>query len=227
MNLNKIIRSANLFYSLATSELDSLPNNSDDLKTVLKNIEDLETYQARIKYAEENLDHISSGSSRLVYKSPDETIIKLAKNDKGIAQNKAESNPKMKSKFINKILSHADNYSWIETHYLDKISESDFKDMTKLEFEDFSDAIRYGLKKVSESDKTKPKNFDKIKNEEIYKEMKRIGESCNLMPGDIARISSWGKKDGHPILIDAGLTKEVFEEFYDDDTSSSGSERKS
>jgi hypothetical protein len=49
--------------------------------------------------------------------------------------------------------------------------------------------------------------------------MKRIGEKFKLMPGDLARISSWGTKDNQPILIDAGLTKDVFAEFYESSSS--------
>jgi hypothetical protein len=140
----------------------------------------------------------------------------LAKNDKGIAQNKAESNPEMKSKYLNKILKHADNYSWLETCYLDKIIEQDFEDMTKVNFKDFGAAIKYGLKEVSgNSSKSKPKNFDKVEKSDIYKEMLRIGKKFNLMPGDLSRISSWGTKDNKPILIDAGLTKKIFEKFYE------------
>ena len=71
--------------------------------------------------------------------------------------------------------------------------------------------------------KARGKNFDEVAKSEIYKEMKRIGEKFKLMPGDIARISSWGTKDGRPVLIDAGLTKDVFDEFYDDSSSSKSS----
>jgi len=220
MNTNKLLRFASNFYSLAAGEKETLTENSKDLKTVLKNIMELETYQARKKYAEKNLKHLSSGSSRIVYLTPDKTILKLAKNDKGIAQNKAEANPKMKSKFLNEILGHAKNYAWIETHYLDKITVKDFEKMTDLKFDDFGEAIRYGLKRVSgNKDKEKPKNFDEVEKSEIYKELKKVGSKFNLMPGDLARISSWGTKDGRPILIDAGLTKEVFAEYYESDSS--------
>jgi hypothetical protein len=216
MGINRVIRLVDIFYSLATQESEELPADSSNLKTVLKNLEKLETYQARTKYAEKNLKHLSSGSSRIVYETPDKTIIKMAKNDKGIAQNKAESNPKMKSKYLNEIISQAKNFSWLETHYLEKITEKDFEKMTDIDFNDFGDAIRYGLKDVSESSKSKPKHFEEISKSDIYKEMKSVGEKFKLMPGDIARISSWGTKDDRPILIDAGLTKEVFEKFYED-----------
>jgi len=218
MDPNKLLRFANMFYSLAAGE--ELPQDSSDLKVVLSNIEKLETYNARKKYAERNLEHLSSGSARIVYLTPDKTIVKLAKNDKGIAQNKAESNPKMKSSYLNKIISCAKNYAWCETHYLDKITEKDFEKMTGLDFEEFGDAIRYGLKEMSgNTDKKKPKNFDEVSKSDIYKEMKDIGQKFKLLPGDMARISSWGTKDGKPILIDAGLTRDIFEEFYEDSSS--------
>lgn len=215
MSINRVVKLVDIFYSLAAEEL---PSNSSDLKTILKNIEDLETYQARIKYAEKNLKHLSSGSSRLVYQTSDKTIIKLAKNDKGIAQNKAEANPKMKSDFLNEIISSSKDGSWIETHFLDKITEKEFEKLTKISFEDFEDALTHGVKKSSNSD---PKNFDKISKTPIYKEMKRLCDKFHLLPGDIVRISSWGVKNNKPVLIDAGLTEEIFEKFYDDKESSS------
>jgi hypothetical protein len=215
MNINRVVKLIDVFYSMASEEL---PPDSSDLQTILKNIEDLETYQARIKYAEDNLKHLSSGSSRLVYQAPDKSIIKLAKNDKGLAQNKAEANPKMKSDFLNQIIDKSKDGSWIQTHFLDKITEKEFEKLTKTSFEDFGDALTYGVKKSSGS---KPKNFDKVSKTPIYKEMKRLCDTFHLLPGDVIRISSWGTKDKKPILIDAGLTEDIFEEFYEDKDSSS------
>lgn len=214
MNHDDLLKLAYSFCSLATGE--KLPEDSKDIKVILSNLEKLETYQARKKYAEKNLKHLSSGSSRIVYLTPDKTVLKLAKNDRGLAQNKVESNPKMKSKYLNKILGHAKNNAWIEVDYLDKITTKDFEEMTGLDFDEFGESLRYGLKSVSgNSDKDKPENFDKIEKTKIYKEMKDLGKKWKLMPGDLARISSWGTKDGKPVLIDAGLTKDVFEEFYE------------
>lgn len=220
MNINKLVRKANLFYLFASSNSEKLPEDSKDTKEILSNLEKLETYQARKKYAEKNLKHLSSGSARVVYLTPEKTIIKMAKNDKGVAQNKAEANPKMKSKHLNKILSHAKNHSWIEVCYLDKITVKDFKKMTGLDFNDFGEAIRYGLKAVSgNTDKEKPDNFEKIEKSDIYKDLKQVGDKFKLMPGDLARISSWGTKDGIPVLIDAGLTKDVFADYYESSSS--------
>lgn len=206
-NINQILIFASYFLSIAEKE---------DLNVIKKNIEKFKTFSDRKKYAEKKLSHLSSGSSRIVYLTPEETILKLAKNDRGIAQNKAESNPKMKSKYLNKILGRASNYTWIETTFLKKITVKQFEKMTGIDFEEFGDAIKYGLKSVSSSSKrTEPDNFDEVSNSDIYKELIEVGKKFKLMPGDMARISSWGTKDGIPVLIDAGLTKEVFKEFYE------------
>lgn len=211
MDPDKLLKRAHYFQKLAASEEQS---------AVLKKLEGLDTYTARKEYAEKHLEHLSSGSSRIVYKTPKGTILKLAKNDKGIAQNRAEANPKMKSKYLNEILGHASNYAWIETHYLDKITAKQFEEMTGLDFDDFGEGIRYGLKKVSgNTDLEKPENFEKVEKSDIYKEVHRIGSEFKLMPGDLARISSWGVRDKHPVLIDAGLTADVFEEYYEEHSS--------
>lgn len=214
MNSNKILKFAEIFYSLAKSE--KLPENSDDLEIILQNLEKLETYNARKKYAEKNLKHLSSGSSRVVYLTPQKTVIKLAKNDKGIAQNKAETNPKIKSLFINKPLKFSKKYIWIETEFLDKISSKKFEKLTNFNFEEFGDSLRYGLKNISENKNIeKPNNFDKISKSKIYKEIVELGKKFKLMPGDLTRISSWGIKNNKPVLADIGLTKNIFEEFYE------------
>jgi len=216
MNANKILRFASIYESLATAEKEELPENSENTDVILKNLQKLDTYSARKKYAEKNLKHLSSGSSRIVYLTPNKTVLKLAKNDKGIAQNKVEANSKMKSKYLNNVIRKAQNYAWIEVAYLEKITEKQFKKMTGLDFNDFGESVKFGLKSVSKHKyRKKPDNFDAISNSDIYKELVEIGKKFNLMPGDMARISSWGTKDGRPILIDSGLTKEVFEEYYE------------
>jgi len=223
MNPDNLLKLANLFYSTADSHSkERLPKNSEDLPEVLKNIERLDTYKARVEYAENNMEHLSSGSARIAFKTNEDTVIKLAKNDKGIAQNKVEVKASGTSKFINKCIRHAKNMYWIEVDYLDKISEKDFEKLSGISFKDFGEAISYGLKNVSEnSGEKKPKNFDEVSKTEIYKEIKKVGEELELLPGDLERISSWHRKGNQLILVDAGLTRKVYDDYYDDSTSSS------
>ena len=214
MNIAKIVRFADYFLSVATAE--KLPENTNDIKLLLANIEKLNTYHARIKYCEKNLKHLSSGSSRVVYKLNDKSVLKLAKNEKGLAQNKAECQTKIKSKYINLPTNHASNYFWVEAPLLKKITEAQFKKITGVSFKDFDESVDYGLKNVSGSkDKEKPEKFEEIEKTKIYKEIKEISNKLKLMPGDIGRLSSWCIKNDIPVLIDTGLTRKIFDDFYE------------
>lgn len=213
MNIDKLLKLANHFLKLAT-ESEELPANSKDINVVLKNLTDLETFKARVDYAEKNLKHLSSGSSRVIYVLPGEKeVLKLAKNDRGVAQNKIES--KIECKFINKTTRACSEGCWKISPFLDKVTEKEFEKLSGFNFKEFGDALRYGLKDISGSDVDKPKNFDEISKSEMYKTLVKCAEKYDLMPGDLVRISSWGQVDGHPTLLDAGLTKEIFEEFYE------------
>jgi hypothetical protein len=218
MDIDRLLKSASFFYSLAT---ESLPKNSKDLKTILSNLEKLDTFKARKKYASNNLKKLSSGSSRAVYLTNNDTVIKLAKNTRGYAQNKAEATAKIKSNRLNKIINKAKDYLWIESPFLKKITENKFKKMTNLDFKEFGDSLRYGLRNISGNlDKDKPKSFEDVSKTSFYKEIKEICNSLNLLPGDLAKLSSWCELDNEPIIIDFGLTKEIFSDYYESSTSS-------
>lgn len=209
MNIEQLVRRAHLFYKLSGGD-------SDSSAEILKKLSEFETFKDRVDYAEDKMEHLSSGSSRVIYIMPDDTVLKLAKNERGVAQNVAEANPKMKSKFINKTIKADKDGLWKTSPFLDKITEKDFEEMTDVPFEDFGEAIEYGLKGVADnSGEKKPKNFEKVEKLDLYRELVKLGKEFKLMPGDIARISSWGQVDGHPCLLDAGLTKDIYEEFYE------------
>ena len=56
----------------------------------METFKSLRNHAERNRYAAEHLQKIAAGSSRIVYKIDDEKVLKLAKNDKGIAQNETE-----------------------------------------------------------------------------------------------------------------------------------------
>lgn len=213
MNINKITALARLYELIAKA---NKPSNEE----ILKELSSLDTFTDRIDYAEKHLKHLSSGSSRVIYKLDDDTVLKLAKNNRGIAQNKAEANPKMKSKYINNTLKSDKDGIWKTSPFAEKITEKEFEELTDINFKDFGEAISYGLRSVSEnSDVEKPKHLDDISKSDLYKELVEVGKEFDLMPGDIERISSWGQKDGVPVLLDTGLTKKIFTDFYEDSSS--------
>lgn len=214
MSTDNLLKLVNKFFKLAT-ESEELPADSKDVAVVLKNLTKIETFTARVEYAEKNLDHLSSGSSRVVYTLPGKKeVLKLAKNERGVAQNKVEA--KLKCKYINKTTKACPDGTWKLSPFLDKVTEKEFEKLCDMNFKEFGAALEYGLKSVSDnSDKKKPKNFDEISKSEMYKDLVTCGKKHELMPGDLSRISSWGQIDGHPTLLDAGLTRDIYDEFYE------------
>ena len=203
MSNQALFRQINRFYKLSSSQSD-----------LLKELSELETFKDRIDFSEKHLEHLSSGSSRIIYVTPDKEVLKLAKNERGIAQNFAEGNPKMVSKFINKTLKADKNGYWKTSPYLEKITEKEFEKMMDFSFKDFGEALSYGLKEPDSAKKKKPDNFDTIAKSDLYKEIVRCGKEHHLLPGDLGRVSSWGRIDGYPILLDAGLTSAIYKKFY-------------
>ena len=223
MQHHNLLKLASAFYSIASTE--KLPPNSDNLSTITKNLDNLCFFKSRIEYCEKNLEHLSSGSSRIVYKTSKNTVIKLAKNEKGISQNEVEASAKTKSKHVNPVLSHSKNYFWIEVPLLEKITTKEFEALCDLSFEDFSKSLEYGLKHLEHSSQKKPSKFDSISKSSLYKNIFDVAKKLNLLPGDLTRISSWGTKNKVPVLIDVGLSRKVYEEHYS--SSSSGDSTKS
>ena len=223
MKLYQINMKVNKFLKLAAPNLidnnsadaEELPEDSDNTKTILDNISDLSTFRARIEYAERNMKRLSSGSSRMVFETSDGYVVKLAKNEKGLAQNGVESSPGLRSKYINGALHSCPNDSWILAEKAEDLKMEEFEKLTGLSFEDFGEAISYGLRHLSSNkDKKKPENFEKISQNEFYKDIYRAGNQFNLLPGDLDRISSYKKIKDRVVLVDAGLTREIYDEFY-------------
>lgn len=202
---SSLFNSISIFYKLASSP---------DLKEILDNLSSLETFKDKIDYAEKHLEHLSSGSSRIIYLTPDHQVLKLAKNERGIAQNKVESQ-NMGTKYINRTIKFDKKGSWKISPFCQKITEKQFEEMMNFPFKDFGDALSYGLRSVSEnSDKEKPKDFEAISKNEMFQQLVKAGKEFKLLAGDLSRISSYGQIDGHPIILDSGLTKDIYTKFY-------------
>jgi hypothetical protein len=212
MQLDLLLKRIENFYKLASE-------GSDDINTILKKLSKLDTHKARFEYAEKHLDHLSSGSSRVIYTfNNKKEVLKLAKNDRGLAQNKAEA--KIKSKFINKTTKSDPKGIWKISPYANKVSEKEFEKISKISFEDFGKALEYGLQAISSDKEKKPKNFEKVSKTDLYKEIVNVSKENKLLPGDLSRISSWGEIDNKLILLDAGLTREIYDSFYEKDSKS-------
>lgn len=134
--------------------------------------------------------YIGSGSSRKVYDLGNGYVVKVAKNEAGIEQNRAE----------------------------DYISRNDFSGIFAKVINvsnDYSMLIMKKAKRVK--DISIIWNYFNVGNkDEFYQNitMQNIKNKYNLLLGDFEKASSWGIINGRPVIIDYGFTEYVERNYY-------------
>lgn len=185
----------------------------------------LRKFSQRIKYCENTLRRISSGSSRIVYQIDDATVLKLAKNQKGIAQNKVEGQPDWYRDSIGlfaEVYDREENYLWIEMQLADRPKYSDFYRITGFTFRTICNWLGYiGNKYCDDKDAMyfRSEEFQEKYDYSILQRLEDYVNNYNIPVGDLQRISSWGlvhDKNGEEdiVLIDYGLDDNVFNTYY-------------
>ena len=201
----------------------------------------LNSYNKKIQYCNDNLQRIASGSSRIVYKIDDATVLKLAKNQKGIAQNEAETQYRddmYAPDIFAEVYDNDENFYWIEMQLARKAKPTDFKKLTGYDFKTFTYFVtysaqqylprtRYGFgfsvpteyKQLFDSEEFQNVVWDNPDN--VFYQVNEYLTSYQIEKyGDVQRISSWGvvkdKQDGTDklVLIDYGLTDDIFNQYY-------------
>lgn len=108
--------------------------NMDNFKTI-------KSFNDRIKYCQNTLKRIASGSSRIVYKIDDTKVLKLAKNRKGLAQNNVEIDWGRIPSYED-ILAHTfdfdNNSMWVEMELARKVKLEDFDKLLGFSLEELS-----------------------------------------------------------------------------------------
>ena len=177
----------------------------------------MKSFSKRVKYANEKLQRLASGSSRIIYKIDDKKVLKLAKNAKGIAQNTTEGDwglNDMYGDIIAKMIDKDDeNDMWIVSEYAKKISPNRFKQLLGTDIITFYSylfkRIEYNQKNniyVKELDK---ETIELLENIEFVHDVIDMIINFDIAIGDFMRISTYGEIDGKLVIVDYGLTKSV------------------
>ena len=191
----------------------------------MEHFKSLRKYAERVRYCDEHLKKISSGSARIVYMIDNEKVLKLAKNEKGVAQCEVEiqwGNDYYFGGILAKTLdSHPDGL-WVEMELARKVKKNDFKTLADFNFDDLDTYLR----NTEQEMKGKKPIFGIDQNvKEVMQENEFVIQLVDLMnamdapAGDMTRLNSYGivKRDGHDtiVLIDFGLTNDVYSDYYD------------
>lgn len=184
------------------------------------------SYAAKLRYCETHLQKLGSGSSRAVYRVDDEKVLKVAKNAKGLAQNQAESDWGLQNYSITaKTFDRDEDGIFIEMELARPARKSDFGPITGVPYDQF---LRFLELESDRKDRTstfgKPSPEDKELSERLWENefiqdfMYLVSDYGYPLPGDFARVSTWGvvQREGSPslVLIDFGLTGGVAGEHY-------------
>jgi len=205
------------------------PNmNENETTNVIFDInqfEQLRSFAAKIRYAEQTLKKIAQGSGRIVYEIDDKTVLKLAKNAKGVAQNETEEKIGRTNSYVSNIVTevfkHDPNYTWIVSEKAKKITPSRFKQLTGVDIKN----LEYFLRNYENQKAGLPKIFgldkeveEELWNNEFSSEIANLIPNYNIMAGDLGKTSSYGEviRDGQPqvVLTDYGLNRDVFQKHY-------------
>lgn len=149
------------------------------------NFSEVESNVSKKKYR-----FLGEGSGRVVYDLDNGYVVKIAKNAKGIAQNKAEYNISLNSQsdILAKVTSASKGFKYIIMEKADKIKN-------------LNPVFNY----------FKVKNINRLRKLEVLKD---FSVNHHLNYADLSIPSSWGLINGIPVVIDYGLTAEVFKKYY-------------
>ena len=183
------------------------------------------SFNGRIKYCQERLKRISSGSSRIVYQIDDEKVLKLAKNKKGLAQNEVETQYSDSGYPTADIFDYHEYFLWTEMELARPLTPKIFQQITGFNWLDYEKAINnYGIdangRKGDEKYKVplNPEIMEAMWEDEfVYSMFSYIGDT-HVPVGDLKRLNSYGvvKREGHDtiVIIDYGLTDSVYGTYY-------------
>jgi len=209
-------------YIITNEQLEKIVNemaypssfNMDEFKQI-------PNFAKRVRYCDDRLEYINSGSSRVVCKIDDTKVLKLAKNTKGIEQNKNESNQNIQNEFsiVAKTFDIGENYNFVEMELAMPCKASYFKQIIGF---DFANIWAY-LHNVLNDSKYYTKKFTpEVKTEmddnEWLAELLELVSNYSVSIGDLGRTSTYGLvyREGKPeiVVIDFGLTDKTYDDYY-------------
>lgn len=187
------------------------------------------TFKDRLAYALERAKKLGSGSSRvatIIEYQGRPTVLKIAKNRKGLAQNAVEANiledwyAKQLDILIPLIDYDEQNQepTWIHTEMATKATERQLCDLMKCDnlsqLVNMSNSI-VSRKKFQEYFKSKGRSEEDIETVSEYADkLYDLYTNYDIELVDMIGTRNWGIYNGKPVIIDIGLNTEVLRKYY-------------
>ena len=179
------------------------------------------------KYCVEHLGRrLGKGSSRAAFQINDNAVIKVALNEKGVAQNRAESDwylTEHYSYIFPKLYYEDENDRYIISEHIIPLTRPLFKKTVGIEFNRYCEFLKsvydeYSRKRWKMGDMSNDEVVELVNNNEWLMEIYNYMTDFNPPCGDMLRRTHYGlvNRDGTPnvVLMDYGLTQDIGEKYY-------------
>lgn len=178
---------------------------------------------------------IGVGSSRIVFSLGDDKVVKLARNERGVEQNKLEAtagrDPHV-HKILASVLDMSDEYAWLVSDAVRPLEDGDGATAEKIigiPWSSVRDLVGVGTSASDEATEVETQKTGVSQKKQAPGKARGclvgdgflealddfLGRYSDMLPGDIVKLSSWGvSKNGCLVLLDYGITRKKFKELY-------------
>lgn len=186
-------------------------------------LKQIPSFRGRLQYCIKTLGfRCGSGSSRTCFQLDDNRILKLALNNKGIAQNELEGRMdyNLDSLGVRPTIfdeTDYDNNWFIVCEYVLPARVADFKRLLGISWKEFCDFIRTcGIEKEGGYPPIDWDTFyDMIEDNEKLNSIHDFISNYDISYGDLLRLTNYGlSKDNGIVILDTGLDSEVWNKYY-------------
>lgn len=186
----------------------------------------LRSYAARVRYCNEKLKKLGSGSSRIAYMVDNEKVLKLAKNVKGLAQNEMEiqwGNDRLFSHILAKVFEYDKDNLWVEMELARKVTPTKFTQLVGAPINQFEYYLTktyndYTGKKVGWNIAVDDQYVEALEKSEFVADVIDFIINTDSPLGDYGRLSSYGivLRNGVEtlVIVDYGLSTDVYDTHY-------------
>ena len=183
-------------------------------------LKSLPSFNQRLTYCKEHLGpNIGQGSSRIVFQLTDEICLKLAKNEKGIAQNELEfrnSDDYFIDNLFPKVFDESDskNYLFLVSEYVLPAKKSDFNIVENISFNDFETI----LTQLTRGRRLTQEENDIYDESELVKGIYDYSMNYDVPIVELTRIQNYGLvyRDNQAtiVLLDSGFNDDIYRQHY-------------
>ena len=197
----------------------------------LEELSSITSFKGRYNYCIAHIgSHVGKGSSRATFQLDDSKVLKLAINEKGIAQNGQEGRNDyylQQLGIVPEIYDTDDNDKWIITEYVLPAKAKDFKECLGIDEQTFYHFLltSYVKRKGNKYERMRfahdmldDATFNELAEDEDLMNWDDYIGSYDISIGDMLRRCNYGMalRGGYPtiVLLDNGLTYEIYNDYY-------------